>query len=162
MNHLPVDFKVDRSNMTDTEWDLRVQLAAAYRLVDYFGWTELIYGHLTARVPGPEPHFLINPYGLNYDEITASNLVKIDVDGSEADVIGGSLNVIRGAEEIYFEENGSEADQTFLKIILDLGFKIKHSEPCLIGGKKSETAKNLILEKSKSRQIRSENDIEEI
>jgi ribulose-5-phosphate 4-epimerase/fuculose-1-phosphate aldolase len=60
---------------------LRRQLAAAYRLVDHFGWTELIYGHLTARVPGEEPHFLINPYGLNYDEVTASNLVKIDLDG---------------------------------------------------------------------------------
>ena len=65
----------------ESEWELRVQLAAAYRLVDYFGWTELIYGHLTARCPGPEPYFLINPYGLNYDEITASNLVKIDCDG---------------------------------------------------------------------------------
>ncbi len=61
---------------------LRRQLAAAYRLVDYFGWTELIYGHLTARVPGDKPHFLINPFGLNYDEVTASNLVKIDVDGN--------------------------------------------------------------------------------
>lgn len=66
---------------------LRVQLAAAYRLVDYFGWTELIYGHLTVRVPGPDIHFLINPYGLNYDEICASNLVKIDVDGN---IIGES------------------------------------------------------------------------
>lgn len=62
---------------------LRRQLAAAYRLVDHFGWTELIYGHLTARVPGPAPHFLINPYGLNYDEVTASNLVKIDLDGNK-------------------------------------------------------------------------------
>jgi ribulose-5-phosphate 4-epimerase/fuculose-1-phosphate aldolase len=61
---------------------LRRQLAAAYRLVDHFGWTELIYGHLTARVPGDNPHFLINPFGLNYDEVTASNLVKIDVDGN--------------------------------------------------------------------------------
>lgn len=61
---------------------LRQQLAAAYRLVDQFGWTELIYGHLTARVPGDKLHFLINPYGLNYDEVTASNLVKIDVDGN--------------------------------------------------------------------------------
>ncbi|HYX03072.1 MAG TPA: class II aldolase/adducin family protein [Reyranella sp.] len=61
---------------------LRRQLAAAYRLVDYFGWTELIYGHLTARVPGEQPHFLINPFGLNYDEVTASNLVKIDCDGN--------------------------------------------------------------------------------
>jgi ribulose-5-phosphate 4-epimerase/fuculose-1-phosphate aldolase len=66
---------------------LRRQLAAAYRLVDYFGWTELIYGHLTARVPGEAAHFLINPFGLNYDEVTASNLVKIDVDGN---VIGKS------------------------------------------------------------------------
>ena len=64
------------------EWQLRVELAAAYRLVEYFGWTELIYGHLTAHVPGGEPHFLINPYGLNYDEVTASNLVKIDMDGN--------------------------------------------------------------------------------
>ena len=71
----------------EAERALRVQLAAAYRLVDHFGWTELIYGHLTARVPGPEPHFLINPYGLNYDEVTASNLVKIDLDGN---VIGHS------------------------------------------------------------------------
>lgn len=67
---------------TDGEWVLRRQLAAAYRLVDHFGWTELIYGHLTARVPGEAPHFLINPYGLNYDEVTASNLVKIDLDGN--------------------------------------------------------------------------------
>ena len=65
----------------DGEWVLRRQLAAAYRLVDHFGWTELIYGHLTARVPGEAPHFLINPFGLNYDEVTASNLVKIDLDG---------------------------------------------------------------------------------
>lgn len=67
------------------EWKVRVDLAAAYRLVDYFGWCELIYGHLTARVPGPEHHFLINPYGLNYDEVTASNLVKIDLDGNKVD-----------------------------------------------------------------------------
>lgn len=67
------------------EWEVRVKLAAAYRLVDYFGWCELIYGHLTARVPGPEHHFLINPYGLNYDEVTASNLVKIDLEGNKVD-----------------------------------------------------------------------------
>src|SRR5215470_15898427 len=66
----------------EAEAILRRQLAAAYRLVDYFGWTELIYGHLTARVPGEQPHFLINPFGLNYEEVTASNLVKIDVDGN--------------------------------------------------------------------------------
>ena len=65
-----------------TEEDLRVQLAAAYRLVEHFGWTTGIYGHLTVRVPGPDPHFLINPFGLRYEEVTASNLVKIDCDGN--------------------------------------------------------------------------------
>ena len=64
------------------EWDLRVQLAAAYRLFDHFGWCELIYGHISMRVPGPEHHFLINPYGLRYDEMTASSLIKIDLDGN--------------------------------------------------------------------------------
>ena len=69
------------SQIPADERKLRIELAAAYRLVNYFGWCELIYGHLTAHTPGLEPHFLINPYGLNYDEITASNLVKIDIDG---------------------------------------------------------------------------------
>lgn len=71
----------DTGDIEPAEWSLRTELAAAYRLVDYFGWTEQIYGHLTARVPGPEGHFLINAFGLNYDEVTASNLVKIDIDG---------------------------------------------------------------------------------
>ena len=75
------------------EWVLRRQLAAAYRMVDHFGWTELIYGHLTARVPGPEPHFLINPYGLNYDEVTASNLVKIDCDGNIVEPTNYPVNI---------------------------------------------------------------------
>lgn len=77
---------------TDAEWEVRVKLAAAYRLVDYFRWTEQIYGHLTARVPGPEHHFLINPWGLNYDEVTASNLVKIDVDGNAVAGSTGAVN----------------------------------------------------------------------
>ena len=80
------------TNCSDAEWQLRVQLAAAYRLVDYFGWTELIYGHLTARLPGAEDHFLINPWGLNYDEITASNLVKVDVNGKAMDTGPQTIN----------------------------------------------------------------------
>ena len=64
------------------EWALRVQLAAAYRVADKLGWSELIYTHISARVPGPEHHFLINPYGLRFDEVTASSLIKIDVDGN--------------------------------------------------------------------------------
>lgn len=63
------------------EWALRVELAAAYRIFDHLGWTELIYNHITVRVPGPERHFLINPFGLHYSEVTASNLVKIDLAG---------------------------------------------------------------------------------
>ena len=69
------------SNFSQQELSIRIELATAYRLVDFFGWCELIYGHLTAHVPGPEPHFLINPYGLNYDEVTAMNLIKIDTNG---------------------------------------------------------------------------------
>jgi ribulose-5-phosphate 4-epimerase/fuculose-1-phosphate aldolase len=79
------------TRIDDAEWDLRVKLAAAYRLVEYYDWTEQIYGHLTARVPGSENHFLINPWGLNYEEVTASNLVKIDVDGHV--VTGGEHGV---------------------------------------------------------------------
>lgn len=66
----------------EPEWTLRVQLAAAYRIIDLMGWSELIWTHTTVRVPGPEHHFLINPYGLRFDEVRASNLVKIDLDGN--------------------------------------------------------------------------------
>ena len=67
--------------MSPEERELRIQLAAAYRIVDHFGWSELIWTHNTVRVPGPEHHFLINPYGLRFDEVTASNLVKVDLHG---------------------------------------------------------------------------------
>ena len=63
------------------EWKLRVDLAAAYRLVAAYGWSDLIFTHISARIPGPEHHFLINPYGLMFDEITASSLVLIDLQG---------------------------------------------------------------------------------
>ena len=66
---------------------LRVQLAATYRIFDMMGWTELIYNHISLRVPGPELHFLINPFGLHYSEVTASNLLKIDLHGN---IIGES------------------------------------------------------------------------
>ena len=70
-----------------TEAELRAQLAACYRVFHLLGWTELIYNHITVRIPGPERHFLINPFGLHYSEVKASNLVKIDPEGS---VIGDS------------------------------------------------------------------------
>ena len=62
--------------MAQTEQELRVQLAACYRIFDYMGWSEMIFNHITVKVPGPEHHFLINPYGLHYSEVKASNLVK--------------------------------------------------------------------------------------
>lgn len=61
------------------EWQLRVDLAACYRLVALYGWSDLVFTHITTRIPGPEHHFLINPYGLMFDEITASSLVKVDM-----------------------------------------------------------------------------------
>lgn len=64
------------------EWQARVDLAALYRLVALHGWDDLVYTHISARIPGPEHHFLINPYGLLFEEITASSLVKIDLDGN--------------------------------------------------------------------------------
>ncbi len=61
------------------EWQLRVDLAACYRLAAHYGWSDLVFTHISARLPGPEHHFLINPYGLMFDEITASSLVKVDL-----------------------------------------------------------------------------------
>jgi ribulose-5-phosphate 4-epimerase/fuculose-1-phosphate aldolase len=71
-----------QAEMSREEWEARVQLAACYRIFDMLGWTEMIFNHITLRVPGPERHFLINPFGLWYREVTASNLVKIDIDGN--------------------------------------------------------------------------------
>jgi len=70
-----------RGKVSDEEWQARVDLAAAFRLVALFGWDDLVFTHLSVRVPGPEHHFLINPYELLFEEITASSLVKIDVTG---------------------------------------------------------------------------------
>ena len=67
-----------KDEVSPEEWQLRVDLAACYRLAAAYGWTDLIYTHISARVPGPEHHFLINPYGLLFEEITASSLVKVD------------------------------------------------------------------------------------
>jgi len=71
--------------MTEIEQALRVQLAGTYRVFAMLGWTELIYNHITLRLPGPQTHFLINPFGLHYSEVTAANLVKIDLDGNVVD-----------------------------------------------------------------------------
>ncbi len=70
-----------KGKVSEAEWKARVDLAALYRLVAMHGWDDMIFTHISARIPGPEHHFLINPYGMFFDEITASSLVKIDLDG---------------------------------------------------------------------------------
>ena len=72
---------------SEEEWRLRKELAACYRLVAHFGMTDLVFTHISARLPGPEDHFLINPYGLLFEEVCASNLVKVDQDG---EIVGHS------------------------------------------------------------------------
>ena len=74
-----------QSQMSQAEWEVRKDLAAAYRLVALYGWEDLVFTHLSARVPGPEHHFLINPYGWLFDEITASSLIKVDSEGEIVD-----------------------------------------------------------------------------
>jgi ribulose-5-phosphate 4-epimerase/fuculose-1-phosphate aldolase len=68
--------------VSDEEWAIRVDLACAYRMVAHYGWDDLIFTHLSARIPGPEHHFLLNPYNLMFEEVTASSLVKVDVQGN--------------------------------------------------------------------------------
>src|SRR6266576_6030532 len=83
---------VPRSHMTQAESQTRIDLAACYRLVDLFGWSDLINTRITARVPGQHDHFLINPYGLLFDEITASSLVKIDTEGNKVEPSEAEVN----------------------------------------------------------------------
>src|SRR5690606_3534284 len=70
-----------QDRVSPEEWKLRVDLAAAFRLAAHYGWDDLIFTHMTARVPGTAHHFLINPYNLMFEEVTASSLIKIDLDG---------------------------------------------------------------------------------
>lgn len=77
-----VTSNLSSENMSEEEWQLRQDLAACYRLFVHYGWTDLIFTHLSARVPGQSDQYLINPYGLLFHEITASNLIKVDFEGN--------------------------------------------------------------------------------
>ena len=72
-----------QDQVSPEEWQLRCDLAAAYRLVALHGWSDLVFTHISARLPGPDHHFLINPYGLLFEEITASSLIRIDQGGNK-------------------------------------------------------------------------------
>lgn len=94
-------------NISQDEWDLRIKLAYCYHLVDYFGWTETIFNHISVRIPGPETFYLVNPFGLNYTEVTPENLLKVDLEGNkvayseyDANPAGFALHsAIHGARE---------------------------------------------------------------
>ena len=94
--------------MSEAERKARVQLAACYRVFDMLGWTEMIFNHITLRVPGPEPRFLINPFGLHYREVKASNLVLIDLDGNILRDTGYPIN--RAGFVIHSAIHGSMRD----------------------------------------------------
>ncbi len=85
MSSAPLVLPSRRDRVSPEEWKLRCDLAAAYRLVALFKWDDLVFTHISARVPGPDEHFLINPYGLMFEEITASSLVKIDQKGNKVE-----------------------------------------------------------------------------
>src|SRR3954452_6638295 len=80
-----VDIPPMQDKVSAEEWEIRVDLAAAYRMVAHYGWDDLIFTHLSARVPGPEHHFLLNPYQLMFEEVTASSLVKVDTEGNQVE-----------------------------------------------------------------------------
>jgi len=98
------------SGMSPEEWDTRVQLAACYRLVSHFGMSDLIYNHITARIPGSDGHLLINPYGMTYDEITASSLVKIDLDGRVLSNLQGEYGINAAGHVIHSAVHGARHD----------------------------------------------------
>ena len=83
MGSKALQFDSKRGKVSDAEWQTRVDLAAAYRLVALFKWDDLVFTHISARVPGEDNAFLINPYGLMFEEITASSLVKVDMHGNK-------------------------------------------------------------------------------
>jgi ribulose-5-phosphate 4-epimerase/fuculose-1-phosphate aldolase len=85
MTPTALDIPSLQGKVSAEEWAVRVDLAAAYRLVALFGWEDLVFTHISARVPGTDDQFLINPYGVFFDEITASSLVKIDLQGAKVD-----------------------------------------------------------------------------
>jgi ribulose-5-phosphate 4-epimerase/fuculose-1-phosphate aldolase len=99
LSHLNV--KSMRERVSQAEWQTRVDLAACYRLVHHYGMDDLVYNHISARVPGEEGHFLINAYGMTYDEITASSLVKVDFDGNIVQDSGSGYGINRAGFVIH-------------------------------------------------------------
>ena len=97
-----------RDKVSPAEWKTRVDLAAAYRIAHHLGWTHTIYNHISAKVPGADNQFLLNPFGLMYREITASSLVKVDLEGNVLD--DSPFEVIRAGWVIHGAVHGARED----------------------------------------------------
>ena len=103
-----IDVSSVRGQVSAVEWQTRVDLAACYRLVFHYGWHHLILNHISARVPGEDAQFLLNPYGLMYNEVTASNLVKVDLDGTILD--GSPYTINQAGYTIHSAVHGARHD----------------------------------------------------
>ena len=101
-----------RGRVSEEEWRVRVDLAALYRLAALEGWDDLIFTHISARVPGPEHHFLINPFGVYFDEVTASSLVKVDLEGNI--VMDGPYGINAAGYVIHSAVHGAREDARFV------------------------------------------------
>jgi ribulose-5-phosphate 4-epimerase/fuculose-1-phosphate aldolase len=84
-----------RDKVSEAEWAMRVDLAACYRVVAHYGWDDLVFTHISARVPGGDHHFLINPYGMLFEEVTTSSLVKVDLAQHRVDQLHDPINRLR-------------------------------------------------------------------
>ncbi|MBV8621347.1 MAG: class II aldolase/adducin family protein [Curvibacter sp.] len=100
-----------KSRVSEAEWQVRVQLAALYRLTALFGWDDFLYTHISARVPGPDRHFLLNPLGLWFEEVSASNLVKVDLDGR---IIDGQWGINQAGYVIHSAIHAAREDAHFI------------------------------------------------
>lgn len=99
----------DRPKISDVEWEARQELAACYRVFAMLGWAEMIYNHITVKVPGEDNAFLINPYGLHFSEVTASSLVKIDIDGNMLDDSNYPVNLAGFVQHALFHRHLPDA-----------------------------------------------------
>ena len=100
-----------KNRVSEAEWQVRVQLAALYRLAAIYGWDDFLYTHISARVPGPEHHFLLNPLGLWFEEVSASNLVKVDLDGK---IIEGDWGINHAGYVIHSAIHAARDDALFI------------------------------------------------
>lgn len=120
-----------RAQVSSEEWQVRQQLAAAYRIIAHYGWDDMVFTHLSARVPGPQEHFLLNPFGYLFSEVTASNLVKVDVDGEI--VLDNGHQVNAAGFTIHSAVHMSRADaMAVMHLHTDSGIAVASSEQGLL------------------------------